>query len=542
MELNEIHLDPPAGFYRDYLNQRTELNGLFDYTYESADWLVKRADELSNRAFDATRREKLVTHLLSTHKNLHKPEAALASIAKLRQKESLVIVGGQQAGLLTGPLFTLYKALTVLIAAKQQEKELNVPVVPVFWVAGEDHDFEEIRFVYREKQGTWRKHPIQDEDTQSSASLKQLPHEELFHWLDGVFEELPETDFTCDLIEKIRQTASACQTYTDFFIQLMNELFLQEGLIFVDANHPELRRLETDFFKEMILHVEELQANQQKGVTQLVELGYNAPILTEEENAHLFITVDQKRVRLDYEDGLFTSRNQEVSFSKQELLSLVEEQPERFSNNVVSRPLMQEWVLPVLAFIPGPGELAYWGTLKPAFNQFGWNMPPLIPRLQVTIIPRSVKKWVEETGISYQSFLEGDSERLKQNWIKEQHSFPIDEVVSQVKENVDHIHQPLRQLAEKMDPTLYSMSEKNVALIMKQIQFLESRMNRHILDTHKTTISQFDHAVFWMKPLGSPQERILHPIILLNIVGQSGLKQIFQQPLALNGVPKLLFL
>ncbi|MDQ0206454.1 bacillithiol biosynthesis cysteine-adding enzyme BshC [Alkalicoccobacillus murimartini] len=542
MELKEIHLNPPAGFYRDYINQRTELTELFDYTYESADWLKRRANELSEREFDEESREKLIAHLLQTHEELDRSEATKANIRKLSHKDALAIVGGQQAGLLTGPLFTIYKALTILLTAKQQESELSVPVVPIFWVAGEDHDFEEIRYVYRAKEGKWRKHPIQDEDTQCSASLKQLPEEELFQWLDGVFEELPETDFTCDLITRIRNKASSCKTYTDFFIHLMNEFFVEEGLVFVDANHPDLRRLEVNYFKQLINHMEELQGAQQEGLSKLTDIGYDAPIITEEENAHLFLNVDNKRVRLDYEEGTFSSKNEEVSFSKGELIKLVESHPERFSNNVVTRPLMQEWLLPVLAFIPGPGELAYWATLKPAFNQFGWCMPPLIPRLQVTIVPRSVKKWVEQEELSFRSFLEGEGEQLKQHWLQKQHQYPIEEVTTQVKDHVHQIHQPLRELAETMDPTLQAMSEKNIALIMNQIQFLENKMHRHIYETHKTAIDHFDEVLYWLKPLGSPQERILHPIILINIVGQSGLKQILQQPMAINGVHKLIYL
>lgn len=542
METKEIHLNPPAGFYRDYLNQRTELNELFDYTYESTDWLKKRADELANRTNSGLNREALVAHLIETHRELEYPDAVIENIKKLNKEESVVIVGGQQAGLLTGPLFTIYKALTIVLSAKQQEKELGIPVVPVFWVAGEDHDFEEIRFVYKEKAGKWRKHLIEDEDVQCSASEKDIPKEDLFKWLEGVFESLPETDYTCELIESIQQTATTCQTYTDFFIKLMNQFFQDEGLVFVDAHHPSLREMEVGFFKELIDNIESLQANQQRGLEQFVQTGYKAPIVTEEENAHLFLKIDGKRVRLDFEEGQFTGRTVDQTFSKDELISLLEKEPERFSNNVVTRPLMQEWVLPVLAFIPGPGELAYWGTLKPVFHQFGWNMPPLIPRLQMTIVPRSVQKWIERVDYSYQTLLEGESDVLKREWIDSLHSYPIDEVVDQVKDRIHQVHAPLRQLAEEMDPTLHALSEKNAMFLKEQIHFLESRLHRHIEATHNTAIKQFEEAIFWLKPLGSPQERILHPIILINIVGQSGLKQLLNQPITVNGEHKLLFL
>ncbi|TSB46317.1 bacillithiol biosynthesis cysteine-adding enzyme BshC [Alkalicoccobacillus porphyridii] len=542
MKLNEIHLNPSAGIFRDYLKQQPGLNVLFDYTYESENWLKKRVEELSQREYNSAMREALVEHLLQLHNGLHQPEASIENIKKLSHKETVVIVGGQQAGLLTGPLYTIYKALSVLIAARQQEKELGLPVVPVFWVAGEDHDFEEIRFVYRSKEQKWKKHPIEDVDTQCAASEKSIPKEELARWLDGVFESLPETEFTKPLFEQILSVADTSDTYTEFFIQLMNEFFLQEGLVFVDANHPDVRKIEAEFFKQLIHSIEELQTSQQEGLSNFTELGYTEPIITEEENAHLFIRVDNKRLRLDYEDGQFTTRNGECSYTKEELLQLVDLHPECFSNNVVTRPLMQEWLLPVLAFIPGPGELAYWATLKPAFHQFGWCMPPLIPRLQLTIVPRTVQKWVSEEQLSYQDILEGKGTDLKKEWLDAQHQYPIEEVTSQLKTDLDRIHQPLRELAEAMDTTLHSMSKKNLALLTNQIHFMEKRMNRYIYETHRTSIKRFDEALFWLHPMGAPQERILHPIIFINIVGQSGLSRLFQQSIQLNGVPKLLFL
>ncbi len=250
----------------------------------------------------------------------------------------------------------------------------------------------------------------------------------------------------------------------------MHWLFQEEGLVLLDSHHPELRKIEAPFFVEMLERIEDIQQMQQQGLAAFTEQGYRKPIETESENAHLFYQHDGERLRLDFEQGYFQLRGTEQRFSREELIGLAKQYPERFSNNVVTRPLMQEWLLPVLAFVAGPGELAYWGTLRPLFHSFDFTVPPLVPRLQVTIVPRMIERWVAENGYRYEPFLKGEDKRIKEEWLREHNDWPIEPVISQLKGAVESAHQPLQQLAAEMDANIASLSKKNLGLLLNQVE------------------------------------------------------------------------
>ncbi|MDV2685325.1 bacillithiol biosynthesis cysteine-adding enzyme BshC [Alkalihalophilus lindianensis] len=539
MEVKEMDIAAKSRFLSDYLDGHPHLHACFDYSATDKERFKKRKQELRKRSFP---REALVEHLQITHKDLPYKNPVESNIEKLKDPTSVVVVGGQQAGLLTGPLYTVYKAMSVIFLAKSQESELQVPVVPVFWIAGEDHDLEEVRFVYTQKDETWKKIGIDMTDTYQSLSSTPLPKDKLHTWLNQVFKTLPETNHTEHLIATIKNFAKRSSTFVNFFSLVMNWLFKEEGLILLDSDHPGLRAIETDYFMMLVNRVEDLQSAQQKGEQTFSELGYGEPISTDQENAHLFYTYNDERKRLDYKDGAFYIKNSEIRFTKRELVDLVSEYPERFSNNVVTRPLMQEFILPVLSFVAGPGELAYWGTLKPVFHAFHTSMPPLTPRLQMTFVPRSMQKWVEENHYTYDQLLSGEVRDLKKKWLKEVENHPIDEVVADVTTSFKEAHLSVQQLSKKIDETLYRLSKKNEEIILEQLNFMKKKMVHSIEGKHQLALSKFDEAENWLTPLNRPQERVIHPIVLLNLAGCDAIDRIMEQKMSLNTHHKLILL
>ncbi|WP_054708948.1 bacillithiol biosynthesis cysteine-adding enzyme BshC [Bacillus sp. JCM 19041] len=348
---------------------------------------------------------------------------------------------------------------------------------------------------------------------------KELPKKELIDFIHHVFSTLPETDFTGELKAKVDRCAAQAVTYTDFFQLLMHDLFHEEGLLYLDSGDPALREIEKPFLIEIVEKVELIQSQQREGERHLQDKGYPAPIATEEENAHLFYTIDRKRSRLDYEDGCFYVRETDLVFTKDELLLEVDAHPERFSNNVVTRPLMQEWLLPTAAFVAGPGELAYWATLKGVFAEFGFALTPVIPRLSATFVPRQVEKHLSGRDDNVQSYIDGRGAELRDAWLDEQHTFAIEEVTSKAAQQIEEAHRPLRQLATEIGPTMDSMAAKNKEFIQMQIQFLKERMEKEIRMRHGFELDRYDEAIHWLTPLGYPQERMLNPFVLLNLAG-----------------------
>ncbi|GAE33847.1 hypothetical protein JCM9157_873 [Halalkalibacter akibai JCM 9157] len=538
MEVKEINLVGNNGFLYDYTNGIQTCNQFFDYTYTDELKYKARLDHLNTRIFH---RAELADYFEQIHSTLTYAKEASIQIEKLRQLNSVVVVGGQQAGLLTGPLYTVYKAMSIILLAKQQEEELNIPVVPIFWVAGEDHDLDEIRYVYIERNTNWKKH-MYHEPAVSSASNIKLNHEEMRKWLKGVYASLPETSHTNTLIDKVNVIVEQAKTITDFFKRMMNWFFGCEGLLLLDAHDPEIRKLEIPFFKELINNVEHVQEFQQQGARAFANCGYGEPVVTERENAHLFLEVKDERRRLDFQEGHFLVRGTDMVYSKEQLLQLLEAHPERFSNNVVTRPLMQEWLLPVLAFVSGPGEIKYWATIKEVFNHFHFKMPPVIPRIQMTVVPSRVNKWLKELNYDILPFMNGEMKSLRDSWLEEITPYPIEDVISKVKQDIEYHHAPLRQLAEEMDPTLRELSEKNLVILNNQIEFMERKMKNFHRQKHEQTLSKFTESGRWLAPLNRPQERVFHPILLMNVIGEVDLKRLLSTEMSLNDTHKIVYL
>lgn len=507
---------------KDYVSGNKRDERFFHYTYGEESF-NRRVDELSLRSFQ---REGLASYFQQVHQSLPHYEEAALQIEKLKDDRSVVVVGGQQAGLLTGPLYTVYKAMSIIHLAKEQEEKLGIPVVPIFWVAGEDHDLEEIRFVYKEKDGRWQKHLYDYNGPIDSASHIMMDKTKLKRWLQQLFATFPETAHTKQLKEKTEQLAQHSTTFVDFFMKMMNWFFGHEGLLLLDAHAPVIRRLEVHYFESLIEKVEQVQTAQQHGARAFSEAGYGEPIVTDEENAHLFLRVNDERKRLDYRDGSFTVKGTDLSFTKGQLIELLHKKPDWFSNNVVTRPLMQEWLLPVLAFVSGPGELQYWATLKNVFSIFSLNMPPIVPRLGMTIVPPHVGKWLDESNYDVTPFLEGKMAILREEWLRTVNEYPIESVMSRVKEKINHTHKEVRDLAKQIDPSLAILSEKNATMIERQLQFIEQKMEHFVRQKHEHTLSKFTEAGHWLYPLDVPQERVVHPLLLVNQIGIESFQQL----------------
>lgn len=169
-------------------------------------------------------------------------------------------------------------------------------------------------------------------------------------------------------------------------------MFEQDGLILLNSGDPGIRALEARFFRQLLNRNDELTDSVKRQQEFMQQLGYTPIIEGAAQHANLFYEHDGERFLIEKENGAFFIKELHLQWSEAELCDLICQKPEAFSNNVVTRPLMQEYLLPTLAFIAGPGEINYWGELKGAFQVMGYKMPPVIPRLQVTFLERHIEK------------------------------------------------------------------------------------------------------------------------------------------------------
>ncbi|WP_264188074.1 bacillithiol biosynthesis cysteine-adding enzyme BshC [Halobacillus litoralis] len=520
MRIDPMKLQSKQSLFRDYKNNYQAIADRFAYNpQEESIW----KDRLSHLGAQSYQRSELAGVLKNMNTKWDAPESTFGNIDKLKDEDSVVVIAGQQAGLLTGPLYSVHKIISVLQLAREKEKELEKPVLPVFWIAGEDHDFDEIHHVMMRNEGQMDKMTIGHQpEVKSSVSEITIDQEKAAEWLNDVFRMVKETEHTHDFYREVKRHLEQSETYTDFFARLVYHLFPEEGLVLVDAHDPEVRRLESSYFTKMIEQNQPIAAGVYGILQKNRHEGYETLLDSEVDDAHLFYHRDGERILLMRDEhGDFRGKNNEVVLSEEELLRTAEETPEKLSNNVVTRPLMQESLFPVLAFIGGPGEINYWSALKPAFEAVGLCMPPVLPRMSFTLMDRKTARNLEHFQIQPEDAIRTGVGEQKMKWISSMSTPPIHHLSEQVKVEIERIHAPMREKAADLGADLQQLADKNLEYIMENIAFLEKKMNRSVEDRFQYEMSLFDEMETILHPGNGLQERMWNILPWVNAQGKS---------------------
>ena len=271
-------------------------------------------------------------------KNWDAPEKTLQQIERLKDNRSVVVIGGQQAGLLTGPLYTVNKIISIITYAKKQEEKLNIPVIPVFWIAGEDHDYDEINHIYSVREHKLYKHPTtQPLYLKQSIAHVQIDREKTIHWLEEAFQDLVETEHTKQIYDLFIDALNQSNTYVDFFARIIFQLFPNEGIVLMNSADQDVRHLESKWFVQMIERQSDISNAVYDTVQTLQQNGYNIALEIDSDDVHLFYhDENNERILLKKEGDYFIGKNDEIVLAKDELIRVAIENPERLSNNVVT--------------------------------------------------------------------------------------------------------------------------------------------------------------------------------------------------------------
>ncbi len=521
MEILNLSLPAANRFATGYLNGNAEIQSFFHYNYQKEADFRARLEELSNRKFY---RKELAQHIDEFMARFPSSSQVMKSIEKLKRENSVAVIGGQQAGILTGPLYSVHKVISIIKLAEQQEQELGVPVVPIFWIAGEDHDYQEVNHVYTlgNDKPEKRTYP---EKINEKLMVSDIPlnHDICLSWIEDILESFGETNYTNTLREFTIQALELSATFVDFFAMIIMEMFKEHGLLIIDSGDKELRRYEKQFFIEQIKHQAEI-TNSVKSQQEIIsKAGFKPAIDINEDAANLFYTnpITKERILLQYDHAMeqFTSKNAEISLSKAELLTIATEFPERLSNNVVTRPLMQEWLFPTIAFIGGPGEIAYWAELKLVFEHFNIKMPPLVPRLNITFLDRSIETDLADLNLNLQDVLVEGTNNQVLKFIDSMKDRELEELLDEAKKQLKAQYELIRAKSVHVDKGLLPLVEKNEEILLKQIAFMEKKVYESVCRKHDDVLKKFTRVENALRPNGSPQERVWNPFYYLNQYG-----------------------
>ncbi|MGD8190014.1 bacillithiol biosynthesis cysteine-adding enzyme BshC [Brevibacillus ginsengisoli] len=541
MKNESILLSQSNDLAEDYVKAKETAIDFFEYApYEMASYHA-RLTYLKSRPF--AHRNELVNGLMAYNREIGNHSYALERIDTLRQKDTVVVIGGQQAGILTGPLYSIHKAISLLQTARRMQEELGVQVVPVFWIAGEDHDLDEINHTYLlSGEGRLVKKKLSTEKAgKVSASQFAFDQEQIDKLIHQFFAEQLETPYTESLRMEVKKAAEQSETLVDWFARIMAHLFGKHGLVLVESSSDYIRALEKPVFHSVVTSSEAIQDLLLAASDKLERNGYPQQIQLDEKQANLFVYHNGERLLLYREGEQFFTKHRELVMTRTELLRRIDQDPTQFSTNVVSRPMAQEHIFPTLAFIGGPGEIAYWSYFKAYFEKLGYQLPIVLPRTSISLVAGAIERCMEQFNLTVSQVISGYSE-WKANFLNSLVDANLTEQFAQARQEMLSYYRPLVEQVGRLDQGLEELALTNLKRIEREIHFLETRSKQAQIDKHQIRLKRLERIETSLLPEGKLQERMLNLFVFMNLYGPDLVDRLVAAEFSFDATHKVFYL
>ncbi|MDH5398787.1 MAG: bacillithiol biosynthesis cysteine-adding enzyme BshC [Cyclobacteriaceae bacterium] len=484
MEINKIDLKDTGQFstmFLNYIQGKEEMKNLFGL-FPALD---NFGELISRRKFPARNRDTLCQVLQQQYQELEITPAVENNLTSLAHEKTFTIVTGHQLNIFTGPLYFIYKIITVINACRElKEKYPDYHFVPVYWMATEDHDFEEIsHFRFDGKNYKW--------ETEQQGPVGRFTTE----GLEKILEELPAA------IEPFKYAYTAHNSLADAVRYYVNSLFGEYGLVVVDADNKELKKLFSHVIEaDIIDHTPFIRVSETN--QQLGSMGYTCQVFAREIN--FFYMEDGLRSRIEKEGDNYRVVDTSLEFSEEEIRHMISESPEKFSPNVILRPLYQETILPNLAYVGGPAEVVYWMQLKKAFDHFETAFPTIMPRNFAMYMPPHISRKFNKSGLSYTDLFSGKNALLKKLTLAYSDK---DIQLNGKKKEFEDAFARIQQQAEAIDATLGPMVAAEAKRTFNKLNVMEKKMLRAEKRNLSDRLDRAETLKDYLFPNGNLQER-----------------------------------
>ena len=482
----------------DYLDEKDTLKPFYNRFPKLENF--KAQIEEKQAGFTSQARTVLVKALNKQYENAEVSNLTQNHINLLEQANTFTVVTGHQLNLFTGPLYFFYKIISTINLCKELKAQYpNYNFVPVYWMATEDHDFAEINyFNFKGKKVQWNR--------DATGAVGELNLEGLDQVFKVFSSQLNNTTNASQLKTRFKAAYLNHSNLAQAMHQLVNDLFKDLGLVIVDGNDHTLKQQFIPYIEEELVRQTSFSKVSDANA-QLNALDGNYKIQVNPREINLFYITKGIRERIIEKDGLYHVNNTSISWSKSEILKHLNEVPERFSPNVIMRPLYQEVVLPNLCYIGGGGELAYWLQLKSNFNRHKVVFPMLLLRNSALLITEKQKEKLKKLNVEVADLF------LKQDALKTKITKQISAITIDFSEQKEHLKQQFKALYEVAEQTDASFKGAVAAQEQKQINGLEHLEKRLLkaqkrkLADHLNRVVQLQNELF---PNQSLQERYMN--------------------------------
>ncbi len=501
----------------DFQNDADKIQRFYPEKNTSLQELSRKV--LKNYKIDRT---ELCKILAETNGSLNSGEKTLENIEKLKDENCLAIVTGQQAGLFSGAIYTIYKALSAVKLAEDLKKQ-NIKAVPVFWIAEEDHDFDEVK-----------KTSVLNENLQL-VSIENTPENysenqpvgfvkidrTIENSIDELFDELPETEFTRIAEKLVKDTYKSGETYSTTFAKFLSQIFRDYGLIFVLPLDKKLKKLTAPFVAETVEKSAEIISALLKRDEKLQADNYHSQVLVEKDSFPYFYQ-DEKNERHALRKNLKTdeivSKTTNRTFKLKELIEIAKKSPENLSPNALLRPLAQDYLFPTLTYFGGGAEIAYFAQNSAVYELLNRPVTPIRHRSSFTIVEPKNRRTIEKYSLEFKDLFRGE-EIIKAEIVDKYLNTGTAKVFAEVEDAINLQIKKLEESLTKSEITLAANAANRRKKIMWHIAALNKKFHKAEILKHETVNRRVENLFNLLLPHGVLQERNVNVITFLNLYG-----------------------
>ncbi len=514
-------LPPSAGYsqlFFDYLYEYDEVKHFFPTHFKDPAAYRNTIEAIGKRTID---RARLVRVLLRQNTAFGMGEETAAHIKLLEAPTTFGVVTGQQVGLFGGPLYTIYKTITAIKLAKTlKEKHPHLDFVPIFWLEGEDHDFGEmssLKILDREGKPSAIEYTHSGVDREKNLGpIGELAFDSsLEETLKLLESTLTPTEFTGDLIARLRECYAPGRTFLQSFVSWMKYLFDGHGLIFVSSNDHEIKETLLPLFER---EISEHPATSQLVIRQSAELEDRYHAQVKPKSINLFMFHRGGRYLIEPRETDFSLKGTRHFISKDEMSALLRSSPELFSPNVVLRPLAQDTLLPTVAYVAGPSEIAYFAQLSPVYSHFGVTQPVVYPRSSGSFLEERLERVMEKYQIDLTRCFE-DPQAVLNIVLRQIEGINVEGMFSKASEGVRGITGELKFGINEIDPTLLGTLDGVQSKMEGALQILREKTLGAQKRRNETALRQIERGLTTLLPNGNLQERELNVLYYMNKYG-----------------------
>lgn len=458
----------------------------------------------------------------------------------LASQNCRVVVTGQQVGMFTGPAYTIYKALTAVKVAEAYRRQ-GVDAVPVFWMATEDHDLEEVgRTSILTADSTLKSLQFSQKSEGNRLPVGPIPFDSsITGHLDLFLKGLPDSEFKPVMAAQLKRFYREGNTFAQAFAEVLSFLLSEYGLILMDPREPTLKNLAKPVFQQVAEAWGGLDRLIKGRIQELARAGYSPQVSGDAGTSFLFLEQDGQRwAVVGTRDGFSLKGNSRVV---DDLQVLIEQAPEQVSPNVLFRPVVQDFLLPTLAYVAGPSEVAYYAQISPLYHALGRVMPRVVPRASITVIEKRIQRLLAKYHLEFGDLFQGSGALLKyivESTVNQDVSARFDGLEKDIADHLGKMEGPLKSV----DPTLIGALGTTRKKIQYQLEHLRAKFVGAESRQRETLTRQVDNLLRTLYPSRGLQERHINIFYFLSRYGPEFLEEVYDAIDLSNPDHQLLFM